>query len=105
AQGHHLTVEKERGRLQREQSPLAVAVLQDHGAGLEADHRAAEAGPGVFDHEVRLGVDLRDRLAPPPVPLEYVAVVAPHGLKTLSARAAGRLERHSHLAATTQLTR
>ena len=57
---------------------MPVAVLQHHRAGLEADHRAAEAGVGVLDHEVRLGVDLG--VAPaPPVSGQHVVAVPPHG--------------------------
>ena len=55
-QGHHPALQQEAARLQREHPVLAEAVLQGDrrpSGLLAADHRAAEAGGRLLDHQVR----------------------------------------------------
>jgi hypothetical protein len=89
AQRHHDTVEQERAGPHREQPPAAVPVLQHHGSGLETDHRAAEAGVGVLDHHLRIGIDDRDLHLGRPR-REHVEVVAPHDHRPYRCSGRGR---------------
>jgi alpha-D-ribose 1-methylphosphonate 5-triphosphate synthase subunit PhnI len=55
-----------------------VAVLQDHRTVLEAEDRAAEAGVGVLDDQVQLGVNDRDLAAWAAAAGEHIGVIAIH---------------------------
>ncbi|GIJ12683.1 hypothetical protein Van01_58970 [Micromonospora andamanensis] len=63
-----------------------MPVLQHDRTGLEADDGPAEAGIGVLDHEIRVGLDLRGHLPPPPVPRQHVLAVPPPHPATLIPR-------------------
>ena len=86
-QGDRPAVEQEAGRAEREDAAPAAPVLQRHRVLGAADDRAAEAGGGLLDHQVRLGGDLRHDRPAPPVAGQHVRAVVPRGPRLDQVRA------------------